>query len=57
MRLRPVAVIPITAPDEKATRRAGFRPSRARAAVRTLARTAICMPMNPALPEASAPMT
>ena len=36
--------MPMTAPDEKATRSAGFSPTRAFAAVRTLARTAMYMP-------------
>ncbi len=52
-----MAVIPITAPEEKATRSAGFSAWRALAVVRTLARTAMFIPMKPALAEAMAPMT
>ena len=44
-RLSPVTVTPMTVPEEKATRSAGFSPWRAFAAVRTFARTATYMPM------------
>ena len=46
---------PVTVPLENATRRAGFRPCMAAAAVRTLARTATFMPMNPAVAEQIVP--
>ena len=51
----PTTVAPITAPLEKAIRRAGLRPCIAAAAVRTLARTATLMPMKPAVAEHMAP--
>ena len=40
----PTTVMPITEPEENATRSAGFRPSRALAVVRTFARTAMYIP-------------
>jgi hypothetical protein len=43
-RLMPTTVMPMTAPEENATRSAGLRPTRALAAVRTLARTAMNIP-------------
>ena len=54
-RLTPTTVMPMTAPEEKATRSAGLRPARAFAVVRTFARTAIVMPTKPAPAEAAAP--
>ncbi len=48
--------MPITVPAEKATRRPGFRPLRAAAAVRQLARVATDMPMNPERPEKKPPV-
>ena len=53
----PTTVTPITVPLEKATRRAGFNPVMAAAAVRTLARTAMFIPMKPALAEQMVPTT
>ena len=53
----PTTLTPITPPLEKATRSAGFRPRWAAAAVRTLARTAIHIPMRPVRPDAAAPTT
>ena len=53
----PTTVMPMTDPLEKATRRAGFRPRWAAAAVRTLARTATFIPMNPANAEQMVPAT
>jgi hypothetical protein len=52
---RPTTHMPITAPPRNATARAGDRPVRAAAAVRTFARVATRMPKNPASPEQPAP--
>ena len=56
-RPRPTQSMPVTAPVRKATRRASFMPPpwAAAAAVRTLPRTAMLMPMNPVRPEKAAP--
>ena len=51
----PTTLIPITPPEEKATRRAGFKPLVAAAAVRIFAWTAIRIPIMPVSPEAKAP--
>ena len=51
----PTTEMPITVPLEKATRSAGFSPRIPAAAVRTLARTATFIPMNPAVPEQMVP--
>ena len=51
----PTTVTPITVPLENATRRAGFSPRIAAAAVRMLARTATFIPTNPARPEQMVP--
>ena len=45
------------APPRNATWRAGFSPTLAAWAVRTLARTETFMPMKPAAPERTAPTT
>ena len=49
--------MPVTAPVRKATRRAAAMPPplEAAAAVRTLPRTAMLMPMKPVRPEKAAP--
>ena len=56
-RPRPTQSMPVTAPVRKATRRASFMPPprEAAAAVRTLPRTAMLMPMKPVSPEKAAP--
>ena len=55
-RPRPTHRRPVMAPVRKATLRAGaILPSRAAAAVRTLPRTAMLMPMKPVRPEHRAP--
>ena len=54
---RPTTLMPITAPPEKATIRAGLRPLRAALVVRTLAAVATRMPKKPASPEQTAPTT
>ena len=52
----PTHSMPVTAPVRKATRSApGILPSRAAAAVRTLPRTAMLMPMKPVSPDIVAP--
>ena len=52
----PTTVMPMTVPELKAVRRAGLRPVWARAAVRTLARTAMAIPRYPAPAESAAPI-
>ncbi len=54
---RPTQSMPVTAPVRKATLRAPAMPPpwEAAAAVRTLPRTAMLMPMNPVKPENAAP--
>ncbi len=47
----------MTAPPLKARSSAGATPPRAASAVRTLARTETIMPMKPAAPESTAPIT
>ena len=56
-RPRPTQSMPVTAPVRKATRKASFipPPRAAAAAVRTLPRTAMLMPMKPVRPEKAAP--
>ncbi len=56
-RPRPTQSMPVTAPVRKATRRASAMPPpfEAAAAVRTLPRTAMLMPMKPVRPEKAAP--
>jgi hypothetical protein len=49
--------MPVTVPPLKATDIADGRPLRAASAVRTLARTATFMPMNPAAADSAAPIT
>ena len=51
----PTTLMPITPPEEKATRSAGFNPLIAAAAVRMLACTAIRIPIIPVRPEENAP--
>ena len=51
----PTTVMPMTAPLENATRRAGLSPRMAVAAVRPLARTATLMPTKPAAAEQRVP--
>ena len=51
----PTTLMPMTPPLEKATRSARFSPTRAAAAVRVFARTAMYIPMIPVSPEDSAP--
>ena len=57
MLARPTTVMPMTAPPLKATSRAGARPMRAAAVVRTLAFVATRMPAQPATADATAPST
>ena len=52
----PTTVIPITVPEENATRSPAFSDSLAPCAVRELARVAIDMPMNPASAEKKPPV-
>ena len=52
----PTTVMPITVPDENATRRPALSDSLAPCAVRALARVAIDMPMNPASAEKKPPV-
>ena len=47
--------MPVTEPARNATSSAGLSPSRAASAVRTFARTATFIPMNPAAAESTAP--
>src|SRR3989338_6369357 len=56
-RLIPTTVMPMTAPELNAPRSAALRPVRALAAVRTLARTAMYMPTQPAVADAVPPST
>ena len=49
--------MPVIAPDRNAMLRAGLRPVLAASVVRTLARTETCMPMYPAAPDSTAPIT
>ena len=49
--------MPVIAPERKATVRPPCRLVRAASAVRTLARTEMFMPMKPATPDSSAPIT
>ena len=49
--------MPVTAPPRKATSSAGPMPPRAASATRALARTETFMPMKPAAPEATPPIT
>ena len=53
---RPTTVMPITVPEEKATRNPALRLSRAPHAVRALARVATVMPMYPASAEKKPPV-
>ena len=49
--------MPVTVPPLKATDSAGAMPLFAASAVRTFARTATFMPMNPVMPDSTAPIT
>ena len=49
--------MPVTVPPLNATDRAGAMPLFAASAVRTFARTATFMPMNPVIPDSTAPIT
>ena len=56
MSAKPATSIPVIAPEVNAIERPLARLSLAACAVRTLARTEMSMPANPAAPESIAPM-